>query len=114
MSALPPGQDPSQSKKHRLLQRHRLWRRGGVELCLEDVPERHPGLRGLPAESSHGVHPATLAAQQVRVIPAHPPVSPQEDDGCVLAASQPRPANPDQLARVFRLDQVPGVHAGPQ
>lgn len=87
MSALPSGQDPSQSKKHRLLQRHRPRRRGGVELCLEDVPERHPGLRGLPAESSHAVHPGTLAAQQVRVIPAPPPVSPKADDSCVLAAS---------------------------
>lgn len=67
--ALHPGQDTSQFKEQRLLQRHSLRRRGRVELCLEYVQERHSGVGGLAAEGSPGLHQTALAAQQVRVVP---------------------------------------------
>ncbi|CAG03111.1 unnamed protein product [Tetraodon nigroviridis] len=96
-AALLPGQDPSQPEEQRLLQRHSQRRRGGVELCLEHVQERHPGLGGLAAERSPGLHPATLAAQQV-------------------CSSCPRMADRLQVLAamcVIPMDQVPEVLPGP-
>lgn len=42
-------QDPSQLEEYSLLQRHCLWRRGGVGLCLENVQVCHFGIWSFPA-----------------------------------------------------------------